>query len=766
MEGHFDHFHYLKRENMGPLPIRATPYRAAMNGDWKGMVDHYQERVLDVPLPVTLSADTALHLAVYSKQEQPLKDLLEIVKDIKELLPETEFLLPDETKSRVPEIEPETEPETESPVPETESLEPEIQFLKRKNKFGNTALHEATIYGNYEAARLLVERCPDLLKEKNNYGETPLFTAAGFAETEIVEFLIRSEPEKCVDCNGRILSIHRKRKEDNLSILSAAIRGQHFALLLLQLDGSLHKLKDKDGVTALQLLAQMPTAFESGFPMGICERLICCCLPVKRHHKVKSQVEAWFKERKRLRDLESGQGKNSEDLGSGSLRNQRGGILKYLKVPKVRWLEGFWNQKRKHVFALRLAEILIKKDESLNKVSITKEGLGGKEYRKGENCKGKDKEEIRLEGETSETNSSLKEKIPLVIATKNGKEEIVLEIMTKYPDATNSPSLTRKEHIPLFIATMNGIEEIVWGIINQYPHAVEHLNEEGQSILDVAVKHRQENIFSLVKHQKIPLARLHRVVDKKGNTLLHHVADMEHYRGGTKPGPALKLQEELQWFEQVEKVIPSHYVTLRNKKGKTAEELFKESHQDQLKNAQTWIKETTQSCSTVAALVATVVFAAAYTVPGGSDKNGTPNFINSPYFLVFTVSDVLSLASSLTSLVVFLSLLTSPFELQEFHISLPRKLLVGFTFLFFAVITTMLSFGATILILIQSEKKLTTLLLSIAAFLPVLVFAIMQFRLYVSFMGSTYNILRISGKALPRFLVPCLPRQKKLRRVD
>jgi hypothetical protein len=51
------------------------------------------------------------------------------------------------------------------------------------------------------------------------------------------------------------------------------------ALLLLELDDSLHKLKDRDGVTALQLLAQMPTAFESGFPMGICERLIYCCMP-------------------------------------------------------------------------------------------------------------------------------------------------------------------------------------------------------------------------------------------------------------------------------------------------------------------------------------------------------------------------------------------------------------------------------------------------------------------------------------------------------
>ena len=219
-------------------------------------------------------------------------------------------------------------------------------------------------------------------------------------------------------------------------------------------------------------------------------------------------------------------------------------------------------------------------------------------------------------------------------------------------------------------------------------------------------------------------------------------------------------------WQHVRKVIPSHYVELPNDDGKTARELFKDNHERQLQNARTWIKETTQSCSTVAALVATVVFAAAYTVPGGSDENGKPNFINSPYFVIFTVSDVVSLASSLTSLVVFLSLLTSPFELQEFHISLPRKLIVGFTFLFFSVITTMLSFGATILILIQSERKLTTLLLSITAFLPVLVFGIMQFRLYVSFMGSTLNILKIAWKAHSSSLVPCLPWGKKLLRED
>jgi ankyrin repeat protein len=112
--------------------------------------------------------------------------------------------------------------------------------------------------------------------------------------------------------------------------------------------------------------------------------------------------------------------------------------------------------------------------------------------------------------------------------------------------------------IPLFLATRNGIEEIVWEIIKLYPHAVEKLNDKGQSILDVAVMHRQKEIFNLVKQQRIPLARLHRNIDKKGNTLLHHVADTSQYRGGTKPGPAHQLQDELQWFE----VSPFHPLSL------------------------------------------------------------------------------------------------------------------------------------------------------------------------------------------------------------
>ena len=51
------------------------------------------------------------------------------------------------------------------------------------------------------------------------------------------------------------------------------------ALLLLEVDGSLHSVEDRKGRTALQYLADMPSAFKSGYSMGIFETLLYCCMP-------------------------------------------------------------------------------------------------------------------------------------------------------------------------------------------------------------------------------------------------------------------------------------------------------------------------------------------------------------------------------------------------------------------------------------------------------------------------------------------------------
>ncbi|KAJ6416340.1 hypothetical protein OIU84_002235 [Salix udensis] len=575
---------------------------------------------------------------------------------------------------------------------------------------------------------------------QNKFGETPLFTAAGFAETEIVEFLIGSGLKQCLDADGRLLSIHRKRTENDLSILSAAIIGQKF-----ELDTSLANLTDSNKISTLQLLAEMPTAFESGsVPMGICKRFIYNRLPAPSHSEVKSKAKRLSQERKRMGDLECGRGRYSVDHQQcGSEKNQRGGLLNYLNM-QFFWFQGLqriWDDKRKHVFACTLAESLIKNDDSLGKVTIPDE----------------DQKDIEIE---VICNAKDTEKIQIEIAQTSGTSQITQTSGTsqKPQNSVTMSSLTTKKETPLFTATRRGVKEIVKLIIKLHPHAMDKRDDMGRSILDVAVMYRQQKIFDMIVNKKeVLLARMRRVVDNSGNTLLHHVADIKKNSGVTKSGPALQLQEELKWFELVQEKILPHYVPLLNNEGKTARECFEIAHEEQLKKAQKWIKETSQSCSTVAALVSTVVFAAAYTVPGGSDEKGKPIFINSPCFLIFTVFDVVSLACSLTSLVKFLYLLTSAFELPEFLTSIPRKLIFGLFFLFLSVVTSMISFGATILILIQTERKFTTLLLSIASFFPVLVFGIMQFPTFLSFLSSTLNIRKIKSSLVST----CLPWGKK-----
>ena len=194
------------------------------------------------------------------------------------------------------------------------------------------------------------------------------------------------------------------------------------------------------------------------------------------------------------------------------------------------------------------------------------------------------------------------------------------------------------------------------------------------------------------------------------------------------------------------------------KKSETAEEFFRRTNENLLKEAQEWLKRTSESCSAVAVLIDTVSFDAAYTVPGGSNQDtGIPILLTDPFFLVFTVMDVLSLASSLTSVVMFLSILTSPFELKDFHHSPPRKLILAFTFLFFSVAVTMLAFAATIILIIHLKKRWTTSIIYTVAFLPVTVFALLQFPLYLAFMDTMKSTIKVIKRALPWYTVPrCL----------
>ncbi|XP_069154357.1 uncharacterized protein [Solanum lycopersicum] len=114
--------------------------------------------------------------------------------------------------------------------------------------------------------------------------------------------------------------------------------------------------------------------------------------------------------------------------------------------------------------------------------------------------------------------------------------------------------------------------------------------------------------------------------------------------------PALLLQENLLSFERVKSVCSADFFEIINEEGKTAEELFTKANAKLCSEAKDWLKRTAENCTIVAMLIATVTFAAAYTIPGGPNQSTSyPVLLAQPFFFIFTIGDVLSITFALTS---------------------------------------------------------------------------------------------------------------------
>ncbi|KAE7995338.1 hypothetical protein FH972_000147 [Carpinus fangiana] len=277
-----------------------------------------------------------------------------------------------------------------------------------------------------------------------------------------------------------------------------------------------------------------------------------------------------------------------------------------------------------------------------------------------------------------------------------------------------------RRNTPLFLATKLGCIEIVTEILDKYPQAIEHIDNKGRTILHVAIKYRQLEVFELVLKMEVAMRWLIRRLDNNGNSILHMVGiKREDYVPEKLRGPAFELQEELLWFERVRSVTKAHFIDHQNNMNKTAQGLFASTYKDLRNEAREWLKKTAEGCTIVAVLISTVAFAAAYTIPGGPNQStGVPVLLYQPFFVVFTAADVLSLASALTSVVIFLSILTAPYRLDDFRHSLPNKLMLGVTFLFLSVSMMMIAFAATIFLMIRGKESWIKIVLYSLSFLP------------------------------------------------
>lgn len=143
--------------------------------------------------------------------------------------------------------------------------------------------------------------------------------------------------------------------------------------------------------------------------------------------------------------------------------------------------------------------------------------------------------------------------------------------------------------------------------------------------------------------------------------------------------------------------VPPLGFTHHNAKGETPRKIFTQTHEHLVKSGNAWLIKTSESCSIVAALIATVAFATSATVPGGLDQqHGYPILKDHKAFDIFSIASPIALCLSLTALFYFLAIVSWRFGERDFKEDLPRKLLMGLHCLFSGIAAMLLSFGAGI----------------------------------------------------------------------
>ncbi|KAL1825264.1 hypothetical protein ACET3Z_012042 [Daucus carota] len=299
------------------------------------------------------------------------------------------------------------------------------------------------------------------------------------------------------------------------------------------------------------------------------------------------------------------------------------------------------------------------------------------------------------------------------------------------------PSIKKVEGL-LFTAARLGNHKFIIELLRLCPDITWEIDENKHTIFHVAVIHRQENVYNLL--YELGSKKLG-VVDKDGNNILHLAAILpKQNRLNIVSGAAFQMQRELIWFQEVNTMVSSVDRTKKNNAGKSPQELFTDEHIKLMEKGENWMKQTAAHSMVVAALIATIMFAVAFTLPGGNNQNnGLPIYLGKRAFAVFVITDAISLCTSSASILVFLAILTARYTEKDFLVSLPVKLMIGVSTLFISIMTMMIAFSASFFLLYEESMKWAPILVTALASLPVFLFACLQFRLLLDMIQSTFS---------------------------
>ncbi|KAA8541263.1 hypothetical protein F0562_025226 [Nyssa sinensis] len=291
----------------------------------------------------------------------------------------------------------------------------------------------------------------------------------------------------------------------------------------------------------------------------------------------------------------------------------------------------------------------------------------------------------------------------------------------------------------LFTAAELGNEVFLIELLRSYPDFVLQVNFDKQSIFHIAVLHRHEPIFNLIYEIGALKELMSTYRDDDDNNMLHLAARLAPPNQlNAISGAALQMQRQLVWYKEVEKIVQPSYRDMKNKNGQTPHDLFTMEHKELMKEGEKWMKDTAKSCMIVTTLIAIVVFISAFVIPGGNNAKGEPILLNERFFKVYSVSKVIAMLSSSTSILMFLSILTSRYAENDFLQSLPVCLMIGVTMLFLSVASMMISFCSTFILSYHHGLAMVSILFCLFACVPI-VFISFNYSLLVDIVCSTFS---------------------------
>ncbi|XP_062085425.1 uncharacterized protein LOC133791514 isoform X2 [Humulus lupulus] len=669
-------------------------FTIAMKGEWESVVKLYERNDLAHRTKITKSGDTALHVAVSDCQEEVIKALVRQVV----------------LKS--------------------------IAVLSIQNDRGNTPLHFAASIGNVTMCFCLAEADRSLVGVRNKDGETPLFLAA-----------LRGKKEAFL-CLQSFCDPHHDgsycRRHDGQTVLHCAISGEYFVMFVDELrpepksDLSLLMKRTKD-----EKKDSYPENYKScvnfaQLLMHAIETVIIkkdVLLQKSTNHDTENPEAlkvAQNTQHKGLQTIPGAQGHQLFPPNYATCFNLFKNLCKSLLIVLgfgSRMIQRIREKKEKHVWSVQILNELLKNASMY-------------EY---ENTGASPEAVVQPLDEIDETK-------PYEIF-ESGDATFLRSMKLINPSTFDNPSKStnqqENDHIDnqqgeketaILIAAKNGVTEMVEKILELFPVAIHDMNSEKKNIVLLAVENRQPHVFKMLLKRNILKDSVFQQVDNKGNSALHLAAMLGDYKPWLIPGAALQMQWEIKWYEFVKTSMPPNFFVRYNENRKTAKDLFTETHKGLVQSGGEWLTNTSESCSVVAALIATVAFATSTAVPGGTNENsGKPILEDEPAFEIFAITSLVALCFSVTSVVMFLAILTSRYQEKDFGRDLPRKLLVGLTSLFVSIASMLVSFCAGHFFVLQEKLKYAAFPVYAITCLPVTFFALAQFPLYLDLIWANFK---------------------------